>query len=136
MKAVLVGTLFGDKKLFYVIDAKDEKTDGVLDDGIKPKVVNFWATAINARNLVPLRSTKFHDFLWDGASWDNKDEWERVFVKKTQIVSSRMSSGVIFSSDVMKSKSKEKSLNSRATEFKTLMQTQNINIVRSRTGNQ
>ena len=136
MKAVLVATVYGDKKLFYVVDAKDEKTDGVLDDGVKPKVVNFWATAMNAINLVPLRSTNFHDFLWDGASWDNSDEWERVFVKKTQVVSPRMSSGVVFSSDAMKSKVKEKSINHRATEFKTLMQTQNINIVRSRTGKQ
>lgn len=136
MKAVLVATVYGDKKLFYVVDAKDEKTDGVLDDGVKPKVVNFWATAMNAINLVPLRSTKFHDFLWDGASWDNSDEWERVFVRKTQVVSPRMSSGVVFSSDAMKSKVKEKSINHRATEFKTLMQTQNINIVRSRTGKQ
>ena len=136
MKAVLVATVHGDKKLFYVVDAKDEKTDGVLDDGVKPKVVNFWATAMNAINLVPLRSTKFHDFLWDGASWDNSDEWERVFVRKTQVVSPRMSSGVVFSSDAMKSKVKEKSINHRATEFKTLMQTQNINIVRSRTGKQ
>jgi hypothetical protein len=47
-----------------------------------------------------------------------------------------MSSGVVFSSDAMKSKAKEKSINHRATEFKTLMQTQNINIVRSRTGKQ
>ena len=101
MKAVLVATVYGDKKLFYVVDAKDEKTDGVLDDGVKPKVVNFWATAMNAINLVPLRSTNFHDFLWDGASWDNSDEWERVFVKKTQVVSPRMSSGVVFSSDAM-----------------------------------
>ena len=108
----------------------------MLDDGVKPKVVNFWATAMNARNLVPLRSTKFHDFLWDGASWDNSDEWERVFIRKTQVVSPRMSSGVVFSSDAMKSKAKEKSINHRATEFKTLMQTQNINIVRSRTGKQ
>jgi hypothetical protein len=136
MKAVLVATVYGDKKLFYVVDAKDEKTDGVLDDGVKPKVVNFWATAMNAINLVPLRSTKFHDFLWDGASWDNSDEWERVFIRKTQVVSPRMSSGVVFSSDAMKSKVKEKSINHRATEFKTLMQTQNINIVRSRTGKQ
>ena len=136
MKAVLVGTLFGDKKLFYVIDAKDEKTDGVLDDGVKPKVVNFWATAINARNLVPLRSTKFHDFLWDGASWDNSDEWERVFVRKTQVVSPRMSSGVVLDPATFEPVVGLKSLNSRATEFKTLMQTQNINIVRSRTGNQ
>jgi hypothetical protein len=136
MKAVLVATVHGDKKLFYVVDAKDEKTDGVLDDGVKPKVVNFWATAMNAINLVPLRSTKFHDFLWDGASWENSDEWERVFIKKTQIVSPRMSSGVVFSSDVMKSRLKEKSINHRAAEFKTLMQTQNISIVRSRTGNQ
>jgi hypothetical protein len=136
MKAVLVATVHGDKKLFYVVDAKDEKTDGVLDDGVKPKVVNFWATAMNAINLVPLRSTKFHDFLWDGASWDNSDEWERVFIKKTQVVSPRMSSGVVFSTDAMKSKLKEKSINSRATEFKTLMQTQNINIVRNRAGKQ
>jgi hypothetical protein len=136
MKAVLVATVHGDKKLFYVVDAKDEKTDGVLDDGVKPKIVNFWATAMNAINLVPLRSTKFHDFLWDGASWDNSDEWERVFIKKTQVVSPRMSSGVVFSTDAMKSKLKEKSINSRATEFKTLMQTQNINIVRNKAGKQ
>lgn len=136
MKAVLVGIVHGDKKLFYVVDAKNDKTDGILDDGKNPKIVNFWATAMNARNLVPLRSTKFHDFLWDGASAENSDEWERVFIKKTQIVSQRMLAGVTISSDAMKAKAKEKSLNNRATEFKTLMQTQNINIVRDRMGRQ
>lgn len=134
MRAVLVGTIHGEKRLFYVVDAKNDKTDGVVDDGKKPKIVDFWATAINARNLVPLRSSKFHDFLWDGASWENSDEWERVFIRKTQIVSPRMLSGVTISTDAMKAKVKEKSLNSRASEFKTLMQTQNINIVRSRIG--
>jgi hypothetical protein len=136
MKAVLVATIDKEKKLYYVIDSKDKNSDGVLVQDDKPKVVNFWRTATRANNLVPLRSTKFHDYLWDGASGEDQEVWERVFVKKTQDVNSSMTLGVTISTDVMKSKPKEKSLNARATEFKTLIQTQNINIVRNKAGKQ
>lgn len=134
MKAVLVGTIDGESRFFYIVDAKSRKSDGVVDDGSKPRVVDFWSTAMNARNLVPLRSTKFHDFLWDGASWENSDEWERIFVNKTQDVSPKILSGVTISTDAMKSKVKEKSINSRASEFKTSMQTQNLSMIRNRIG--
>lgn len=136
MKAVLVATIDAEKKLYYVLDAKDKNSDGVLIHEDKPRVVNFWRTATRANNLVPLRSTKFHDYLWDGASGDDQEVWERVFVKKTQNVSNSMTFGLTISTDVMKSKPKEKALNARAMEFKTLMQTQNINIVRNKAGKQ
>jgi hypothetical protein len=136
MKAVLVATIDGEKKLYYVLDSRDKNSDGVLVNEDKSRVVNFWRTATRANNLVPLRSTKFHDYLWDGASGEDKEVWERVFVKKTQDVSDSMVSGVTISTDVMKSKPKEKSINNRAMEFKTLMQTQNINMVRNKAGRQ
>lgn len=134
MKAVLVAIIDGEKKLYYVLDSKNKDSDGVIDDGEKPKIVNFWRTAIKSNNLVPLRSTKFHDYLWDGATGEEPDTWQRVFVRKTQDVSKSMTFGLTISSDVMKSKPKEKSLNDRAMEFKTLSQTQNINILRNKVG--
>lgn len=136
MKAVLVGMIDGDKKLYYVIDAKDQKSDGVLEHEGKPMVVNFWRTAVKANNLVPLRSTKFHDYLWDGASEDNSGAWERTFIRKNQDIDKSLTFGLPIVNDVMKSKPKEKSINARATEFKTLMQTQNINIIRTKAGHQ
>jgi hypothetical protein len=134
MKAVLVATIGGDKKLYYVLDATDRNSDGVLNDDGKPRLVNFWRTAVRANNLVPLRSTKFHDYLWDGASGDDSDVWERIFMRKNQSISNSMTAGLTISNDVMKSKPKEKSINNRAMEFKTLLQTQNINIIRTKTG--
>jgi hypothetical protein len=136
MKAVLAAVIDGEKKLYYVLDSKDKNSDGVLVNEDKPKLVNFWRTATRANNLVPLRSTKFHDYLWDGASSEDKEVWERIFIKKTQDIDNPMTSGLTISTDVMKSKPKEKSLNARAMEFKTLMQTQNINMVRNKAGKQ
>lgn len=136
MKAVLVGVIDGETKLYYVLDAKDKDSDGVVEKDNKPKIVNFWRTAMKANNLVPLRSAKFHDYLWDGASGEEPDKWERIFIRKNQEVDKSFTLGLTISNDVMKSKPKEKSINIRAAEFKTLIQTQNINIVRSKAGNQ
>jgi hypothetical protein len=136
MKAVLVAMIDGEKKLYYVLDSRDRNSDGVLVNEDKPRLVNFWRTATRANNLVPLRSTKFHDYLWDGASEEDKEVWERIFMRKTQDVGNSMTSGLTISTDVMKSKPKEKSINARAMEFKTLMQTQNINMVRNKAGKQ
>jgi hypothetical protein len=134
MKAVLVATIDGEKKLYYVLDSRDKNLDGVLVQDEKPRVVNFWRTATRANNLVPLRSTKFHEYLWDGASGEDQEVWERIFVKKTQDVGNSFMFGLKISTDVMKSKPKEKSLNARAMEFKILMHTQNVNMVRNRVG--
>lgn len=136
MNAVLVATIDGEKNLYYLLDSKDEQKDGVLDDGVKPRIVSFWRTAMKANNLVPLRLGKFYDYLWDGASGDDPETWERIFLRKNQEVEKSMTAGLTISRDVMKSKAKEKSINNRAMEFKTLKETQNLNIIRNKVGRQ
>ena len=134
MKAVLVGNIDDTKKFYYVLDAKDRNSDGVINDGQKSTIVNFWYTAMNTRNLVPLRTGKFHDYLWDGLDGENPEAWERVFLNKTQQVAEEYLSGTPISTDAMKQKNKTKSINDRAFSFKTLLQTQNVSIVREITG--
>ena len=134
MKAVLVGNIDDYKKFYYVLDARDKNSDGVINDGQKSTVVNFWYTAMNTRNLVPLRTGKFHDYLWDGLDGDSPEAWERVFINKTQQVSEEYLSGTPISTDAMKQKSKTKGIDDRAFSFKTLLQTQNVSIVREITG--
>lgn len=136
MKAILVATIDGEKNLYYILDAKDINSDGVIDDGEKPRVVSFWRTAMKANNLVPLRLGKFYDYLWDGASGEDPEKWERIFLHKNQEVDKSMTSGLTISNDVMKAKQKEKSINFRAMEFKTLKETQNLNIIRNKVGRQ
>ena len=136
MRAVLVGVIGKTKKLYYVIDASSQNSDGVYDDGEKPTVVNFWQTAMNEENLVPLRTAKFHDWLWDGLDGDESDRWKRVFVNKTQNIDPELLKGIPVSTDVMKSKTKQKDLTSRAFEFKTLLQTQITSMIRKKTGRQ
>jgi hypothetical protein len=136
MKAVLVATIDGEKNLYYILDAKDDKSDGVIDDGKKPRIVSFWRTAMKANNLVPLRLGKFYDYLWDGATGEDPEQWERIFLAKNQEVEKTMTSGLTISNDVMKAKTKEKSITTRAMEFKTLKETQNLNIIRNKVGRQ
>ncbi len=136
MKAILVASIDDSSRLYYVIDATNQRTNGVVDDGKNPRVVNFWNTAINARNLVPLRTGKFHDLLWDGLTGESPEEWERIFLNKTQKLSDEMTSGIKISSDVMKSSQKKKSLDNRAFNFKTLLQTQNASALRNMIGRQ
>jgi hypothetical protein len=74
--------------------------------------------------------------LWDGASGEDPETWERIFLRKNQEIEKSMTSGLTISRDVMKSKAKEKSINHRAMEFKTLKHTQNLNIIRNKVGRQ
>lgn len=129
MKAVLVATIGGEKRLYYVIDAGSRSSDGVLEYDGKPKIVNFWDTVARSTDVSPIESTKFHDFLWNGAESDEDDSWVRIFINKTQSVDNRMLSGVTINSDVMKASIKKKSIDSRASEFKTILVTQNSSMV-------
>lgn len=135
MKAILVGTVGGEQKLYYVIDSKSKTNDGVLSDGKKQKVVNFWKTASRLTGLKPIKSSNFHKFLWDNEFPDgdnDEDRWTRVFINKTQKIPEVLLSGVPIVSDVLKSKMKSKSIDNRVFEFKTLLETQNTAIVRSK----
>ena len=135
MKAVFVGTIDSEKKFYYIIDAKNKESDGVVSDGETSKVVNFWKTASKSNTLKPIKSTNFHKFLWDNEDPEGPDEdrWNRVFENKTQKISEHMFSGVQIVSDVLKSKIKAKSINYRISEFKSLLETQNTSIVRAKT---
>ena len=137
MKAILAGTVGGEQKLYYVIDSKSKTNDGVLSDGKTQKVVNFWKTASKLTGLKPIKSSNFHKFLWDNELPDgdnDEDRWNRVFINKTQKIPEVLLSGVPIVSDVLKSKMKSKSIDNRVFEFKTLLETQNTAIVRSKHG--
>lgn len=138
MKAVLVGTVHGDKKLYYVIDATSPDVDGVINDGETAKVVNFWKTAVKMNGLSTIKSTDFHKYLWDRTSReeDDDDRWKRIFVTKSQKMPEYLLSGLTLTTDALKSNIKSKSINSRVSEFKTLRQTQNYAIIRNKFGKQ
>lgn len=135
MKAVLVASSGEDKKLYYVLDARSKDTDGVLSIDGKSSVVDFWDTAMSLLNLVPLLTTEFHKYLWEGFSDEEESErWERIFVKKTQQIDEEMVRGLTFSKDVMKTKKKSLLVDQRAFDFKTLLQTQNASSIRGISG--
>ena len=136
MKAVLVATVNAEKKLYYVIDSDSKNRDGVLVDEKGGRVVNFWKTAAKLNGLKPIKSSNFHKYLWDNDFDDSdadEDRWERIFINKTQKVSENLLSGIPIVTDVLKSKIKSKSVDRRVFEFKSLLQTQNVSIVRLNT---
>lgn len=134
MKAVLVATINDEQKLYYIVDSQLKGKDGVLSDGINPKIVDFWKTAVRLNGLKPIKTTNFHKFLWDNDFSDDSDEdrWNRVFINKTQKIPEHLLSGVTIVADVLKSKMKSKSIDRRVFEFKTLLETQNTAFVRNK----
>lgn len=136
MKAILVATINEEKKLYYIVDSTSKDRDGVLSDDKGGKVVNFWKTATKLNGLKPIKSSNFHKYLWDNKSDDqdaDEDRWKRVFVNKTQKIPENLLSGVPIVADVLKSKMKSKSVDKRVFEFKSLLETQNVSIVRLNT---
>lgn len=136
MKAILVATVSGEQKLYYVVDADSKNRDGVLSTDKGGKVVNFWKTATKLNSLKPIKSSSFHKYLWDNESNDansDEDRWKRIFVDKTQKIPESLLSGVPIVTDVLKSKMKSKSINRRVFEFKSLLETQNVSMVRLNT---
>lgn len=136
MKAILVATINEEKKLYYIVDSTSKDKDGVLSDDKGGKVVNFWKTAAKMNGLKPIKSSNFHKYLWDNESGDqdaDEDKWKRVFVNKTQKIPENLLSGVPIVADVLKSKMKSKSVDKRVFEFKSLLETQNVSIVRLNT---
>jgi len=136
MKAVLVATVSAEKKLYYIVDSNSKNQDGVLVDEKGSKVVNFWKTATKLNGLKPIKSSNFHKYLWDNDVDDleaNEDRWKRIFVNKTQKIPENLLSGIPIVTDVLKSKIKSKSIDKRVFEFKALLQTQNVSIVRLNT---
>lgn len=134
MKAILVGTINNEKKLYYVIDSKSKDRDGVISDGENSKIVNFWKTAVRINGLKPIKTSNFHKFFWDNEidGDEDIDRWKRIFVNKNQKIPEHILSGVTIVSDVLKSKVKHKSVDRRIFEFKTLLNTQNVTIVRNK----
>ena len=134
MKAILVGTVGSENKLYYVIDSSSKESDGVYVDHNGPKVINFWKTTLKLNGLKPIKSSNFHKFLWDNEDPNGSDEdrWKRIFVNKTQKIPEHALSGAPIVVDVLKSKMKAKSIDARASEFKTSLVTQNISIVRTK----
>lgn len=130
MKAVLVGVIEGEKKLYYVIDSDSPEKDGIIDYDGKPKIVNFWKTVRWSKDIEPIKSTKFHTFLWDGAAGETLQSWTRIFINKSQSIDKSMLEGVTIKLDVMRAKNKVKSLDQRANDFKTSSFTQNFSLIR------
>lgn len=135
MNSVLVAEINKYKKLYYNIDARDRMTDGIVDDGVKPLVVNFWNTTIEALSIDQLTKSKFHSFLWNGIDGSDKELWEDVFINKTVKIEKEMLSGVIIHTDIMNRKAKQRSISEKSIDFRTVRQTQNVNLVRKMISN-
>lgn len=130
MKAVFVGAI--DKsKLYYIVDAKNQDTDGVIvDEQGQSRVVPFWETAMNNPSLRQLKTTKFHKLLWGRPSEEDVASWHKTFITKTKPIDEALLRSVRVNSDIMKAGKKIKSLNERADEFKRLAITQNVHEIR------
>lgn len=130
MKAVFVGAI-DRAKFYYVIDAKNDKTDGVLvDENGKAKVVPFWDTAMSNPSLRQLKTGKFHKFLWSRPKDEEVNEWRKTFILKTKPIEEELLRSVPVNNDIMKAGKKSKSLNERAESFKVIALTQNVHEIR------
>lgn len=102
MQAVLVG-MAGDRKLYYIIDAKKGEEDGALvtSDG---RVMNldFFSFVNKTRGLKKIASSEFHRFLWGAPSEASKKKWVDTFIMKTLPLDAELTNGLSIQSSIDK----------------------------------
>jgi hypothetical protein len=129
MKAVFVG-IIDSNNLYYVLDSRDPNTDGVIVEGGKPKVISFWQTVLAAQNVKKASGNAFLDLLWKTPKKEDEDGWHQIFIDKALPIDEKLLEGSSIRTDIMNSKIKAKSVSERVDTFKTLLQTQNVIILR------
>ncbi len=117
MKAVLVGSVYGDK-VYYVVDSKNQSLDGyVVTESGKEIKVSFFPYVAKNPNIKKIRNTKFHRFLWDSPVRPTKGKWFETFVAKRLEIEKTLLGDVVIKTDLGKSVKKIKQKEKAAADF-------------------
>jgi hypothetical protein len=129
MKAIFVG-IIDNSNLYYLLDSRDQNTDGVIVDNGKPKVIPFWQTVLAAQNVKKASGTAFLDLLWNAPNKEDFEGWHQIFIDKVLPIDNKLLEGSSVRTDIMNAKAKNKNMLERADNFKTLLHTQNVILLR------
>jgi len=118
VKSVLVGKL-DNKKLYYIIDADETRSDGVLVDDLgKKELINFWQFVRNEPRVKRMMNSDFHKFLWqDSQNQREKALWNNVFIAKAFLPDDELLQTVPIKDDILGRKSVLHGLMNRALDF-------------------
>jgi len=115
MRAILVGKV-EDDNLYYDIDASAEEKDAILvrPDSSMVKV-DLFDFANSCGGLLKIKTSRFHKFLWTGAS---RKGWDEIFLDKTKPVYENMIDGLDIYQSLGKNKKKLDTVNKKVSRFK------------------
>lgn len=126
MKSILVGKL-DNKKVYFVVDSIDNKSDCVLvNESGQKQVCNFWETVDNNPRIHKIFNSKFHEYLWNGHHSKTSAHWYSLFVDKAVPVDGHILKGVQINDDVLKRRPKMLAYENRAMEFGLAIKTQTM----------
>lgn len=117
MGAVLVATA-GDKKIYYIVDSKDNSKDGVVEDSDgKTNEVSFFSYIGKTTNIRPIKTTGFHRFLWEEPSEKDKKRWMETFILKVEAPDKRELEGAVVQDSLGKARKKKTNIDIKANAF-------------------
>jgi len=115
MRAILIARV-EDDKLYYDIDALDDEKDAIL---VRPDnsmiELDLFDFVNSCGGLVKITTTKFHKFLWNGAT---KKNWKDTFLNKTKPVNEVLLEGLDIYQALGKNKKKLDAVNQKVSTFK------------------
>ena len=124
MKSILVGKLH-HSKVYYVVDAHDNKSDCVLVDQFGDvKTTNFWEFVDWNPNMTEVNNSDFHEELWNGHQKSAGPYWYSVFVQKSVPISQSLLENVYVKEDIMKRRHKTHDYENRAMDFRASLASQ------------
>ena len=120
VKAILVGAYEGNKVYYLLQPYGERKFDGaVLSGDGQIDFVKFFHFITTTPQIQELQFSKFHKFLWSpGASSEEREKWNRIFLKKTQPISDDMLIGAKIITSLGEEPIKRKDYRIRADEFR------------------
>ena len=126
VRAVLVGTFY-DSKLYYLLDPVGDKnsTGAIVDKKGNVEYVKFFNFVKSNPNIKELKFSKFHRFLWNAPSPENKPKWMRMFINGTQPVDEEMLQGAKIITELSPAVEKKQDIGERALQFKSMNASQN-----------
>lgn len=130
LRAVLVGSYFG-QKLYYLLDPYGDKnsTGALVDKDGNIEYLKFFSFVKSNPSIKEFRFSKFHRFLWDAPDANNKAKWNRIFVNGTQKVDEEMLIGAQVITDLSPKQNKKTIPLDRALQFKSLNASQNATMM-------
>jgi len=118
MRAVLVAAV-EDDKIYYDLDAVGNQKDGILvrpdQSMVKIDLIDF---SNSCGGLLKIRTSKFHKFLWDGASGKKYETWKKTFFNKEKPVNESLLENVEIYESLGENKKKMQKTDEKAKTFK------------------